>query len=94
MQLEPVVAETLYLLRLLLGELDLVLGQERERLLHEVDLHVHVDLLVADLLLGLHDDADVVEVGDLAVKLAVKVEDLMRGEEVHNECQAELVDGA
>ena len=76
LELKPVVAETLDLLGLLLGQLYLVLGQEGEGLLHQVDLHVHVDLLVPDLLLGLHDDADVVQVSDLAVQLAVKVEDL------------------
>ena len=42
----------------------------------QVNLHVHVYLLVPDLFLRLHDDPDVVQIGDLAVQLAVKVKHL------------------
>ena len=43
---------------------------------YQINLHVHVDLLVTDLLLGLHDDPDVVKVVDGPVQLPVEVHHL------------------
>jgi hypothetical protein len=50
----------------------------------QIDLHVHVDLLITDLLLRLHDDADVVKVVDRTVQLPVEVHHLQsRFKNVH-----------
>ena len=60
----------------LLADLQLVLGHHGEGVLHELNLHVQVYLDLPELLLGLHDDPDVVKVVDGSVQLLVDVGDL------------------
>ena len=44
---------------------------------YQVDLHVHVNFLISDLLLCFHDDPDVVQIVDRTIQLAIKVHHLI-----------------